>query len=149
LSDLRELYQEVILDHSKRPRNFGKPAAANREAKGHNPLCGDRLTVYALVDGDRIADLAFVGDGCAISKASASLMTETVKGRSVAEAKALFGHFHETVTAKDEVALPEELDRLQVFAGVREFPMRVKCATLPWHTLQAALDGSAEPVKTE
>jgi nitrogen fixation NifU-like protein len=147
MSDLRELYQEVILDHSKRPRNFGRPAAANRQADGHNPLCGDRVRVYLVIADGIIRDAAFEGDGCAISKASASLMTEAVKGRSEAEVRELFARFHDLVTGEGEVV--EELDRLAVFAGVHEFPVRVKCATLPWHTLVAALEGARQPVKTE
>jgi nitrogen fixation NifU-like protein len=148
MSDLRDLYQEVILDHSKRPRNFRVPEDRTAEAKGHNPLCGDRVTVYLkLVDG-QVADVAFQGDGCAISKASASLMTEAVRGRSAAEARRLFALFHEVCTTGADVA-DEELDKLAVFAGVRDYPVRVKCATLPWHTLVAALDGAADPVKTE
>jgi nitrogen fixation NifU-like protein len=147
MSDLRELYQEVILDHSKRPRNFGHPAAANRQADGHNPLCGDRVRVYLVIADGIIRDAAFEGDGCAISKASASLMTEAVKGRSEAEVRELFARFHDLVTGEGEVV--EELDRLAVFAGVHEFPVRVKCATLPWHTLVAALEGARQPVKTE
>jgi nitrogen fixation NifU-like protein len=149
MSDLRELYQEVILDHSKRPRNFGQPAHANRQADGHNPLCGDRLRLYVELTGDAIRDVGFEGDGCAISQASASLMTEAVKGRTTAEARALFHRFHHLVTVADPAAPAEDMNKLAVFAGVRDYPVRVKCATLPWHTLVAALDGVDRPVKTE
>jgi nitrogen fixation NifU-like protein len=139
MSEMRELYQEMILDHHRHPRNFGKLPGANREAEGFNPLCGDRVTVYALMDDDRIQDLSFEGSGCAICMASCSLMTEAVKGQTVAEAEALFGRFHDLVT-NDAAAVDEEaLGKLAVFDGVREFPVRVKCATLPWHTLRAAM----------
>ena len=146
MSDLRDLYQEVILDHNRRPRNFGPLPAANRSAEGHNPLCGDRVTVYLDVEGDRIQDVSFEGAGCAISTASASLMTEALKGRSLEEARTLFHGFHELVTKGDE---GEDLGKLAVFTGVREYPMRVKCATLAWHTLMAALDAKDQPVTTE
>jgi nitrogen fixation NifU-like protein len=146
MSDLRDLYQEVILDHNRRPRNFGPLPAANRRAEGHNPLCGDRVTVYLDVEGDRIRDVSFEGAGCAISTASASLMTEALKGLSVEEARTLFHGFHELVTKGDE---GEDLGKLAVFTGVREYPMRVKCATLAWHTLMAALDAKDQPVTTE
>lgn len=149
MSDLRELYQELILDHSKRPRNFGRPAAANREARGHNPLCGDRLTVYATVEGEAIRELAFEGEGCAISKASASMMTELLKGKPVAEARALFERFHGVVTGTAGELDALDLDKAAVFSGVRDYPVRVKCATLPWHTLVAALDRPGSTVKTE
>jgi nitrogen fixation NifU-like protein len=139
MSEMRELYQEMILDHHRHPRNSGKLPGANREAEGFNPLCGDRVTVYAIIDGDRIKDLSFEGSGCAICIASCSLMTEAVKGMTVAEAEALFGRFHDLVT-KDDAAFDEEaLGKLAVFEGVREFPVRVKCATLPWHALRAAV----------
>lgn len=147
MSDLRELYQEVILDHSRRPRNFGPCPACNRDAKGHNPLCGDRLSVHLDLEGDTIKDVHFEGQGCAISVASASLMTEAVKGKTVAEAKQLFDRFHALVTGKEEA--DDELDKLEVLAGVRDYPVRVKCATLAWHTLAAALEGSHIPVATE
>ena len=146
MSDLRDLYQEVILDHNRRPRNFGPLAAANRRAEGHNPLCGDRVTVYLEVEGGRIRDVSFEGAGCAISTASASLMTEALKGLSLEEARTLFHGFHELVTKGDE---GEDLGKLAVFTGVREYPMRVKCATLAWHTLMAALDAKDQPVTTE
>ncbi|MBX6321209.1 MAG: SUF system NifU family Fe-S cluster assembly protein [Rhodospirillaceae bacterium] len=149
MSELRELYQEVILDHNRRPRNFGRPPQANHEAHGDNPLCGDRVTVYLEVEGDRIADVGFQGRGCAISMASASLMTEMVKGRTVAEAKALFERFHALVTGRGDGTESVELDKLAVLSGVREFPMRVKCATLSWHTLVAALEQDRATVNTE
>ena len=154
MSDLRDLYQEVILDHGKRPRNFRHPADANREAKGDNPLCGDKVTIYLKLSSDhRIEDVAFEGRGCAISTASASLMTEILKGKTEDEAKALFGALHHMCTQDDAVpelpaALEDEFGRLQVLSGVRQYPMRVKCATLAWHTMKAALDG-AEKASTE
>jgi nitrogen fixation NifU-like protein len=152
LSDLRDLYQEVILDHTKRPRNFRELPEANRRADGNNPLCGDRATVYVRVDGDRVTDVTFKGSGCSISTASASMMTESVKGKSREEVERLFTRFHELVTGspdkKDQAAAPE-LGKLAVFSGVCEFPVRVKCASLPWHTLKAALEGDAVPVSTE
>ena len=147
MSELRELYQSTILDHNRSPRNFGKLASANREANGHNPLCGDRITIHADVADDALRDVAFEGAGCAISTASASLMTQAVKGKPLAEVRKLFERFHELLTVGGE---PDaELGKLAVFAGVREYPMRVKCATLAWHTLRAALEGRGEPVKTE
>ena len=149
MDDLRDLYQEVILDHGRRPRNFGVLEGARR-AEGHNPLCGDRVTVFVRVEGDRVADVAFQGSGCAISTASASLMTERLRGMTLAEVEALFGRFRALVTGKD--APPgdaPELGKLEALGGVVEFPMRVKCATLPWHTLEAALASRAEPVTTE
>ena len=151
MGELRELYQEVILDHSKRPRNFGELAGANRRAEGHNPLCGDRETVFIRLEDDLLKDVGFRGAGCAISTASASMMTEAVKGKSRAEAEALFERFHDLITGKDgrnETGAPE-LGKLTVFSGVREFPVRVKCATLPWHTLRAALAGAETTVSTE
>jgi nitrogen fixation NifU-like protein len=149
--DLRELYQEMILDHGKHPRNFGKPADANHTAEGYNPLCGDKCTVYLKVDSTGVVeDAHFSGAGCAISTASASLMTEAVKGKSSEETNAIFRRFQDIVTGKitGQTAL-EELGRLAVLAGVSKFPMRVKCATLPWHTLQAALRQANETVTTE
>jgi nitrogen fixation NifU-like protein len=148
MSGLRELYQEVILDHHRRPRNFRKMEKANRTALGHNPLCGDKISLYLTVADGRVTDIAFEGSGCAISTASASMMTESLKGKTVVEAEALFARFHELVTGKagrDGASL----GKLEVFAGVREFPVRVKCATLAWHTLMAALHGNQEPVATE
>jgi len=147
--DLRDLYQEVILDHNRRPRNFGPLATANHRAEGNHPLCGDRVTVLLEVADGRIRDVAFQGAGCAISTASASMMTEAVKGQTEAEARRLFHVFHDLLTTGAGEGLPE-LDKLAVFTGVREYPMRVKCATLAWHTLIAALDQQQdEPVSTE
>jgi len=155
MADLRELYQEVILEHSKTPRNFRELKPANRKAEGYNPLCGDHFTVYLEVEDSngkegRIRDIAFQGSGCAISKASASMMTQSVKGKSRAEAEKLFDTFHKLVTGQ----LPAngnqaELGKLSVFGGVSEFPVRVKCATLAWHTLRAALENQVEPASTE
>ena len=150
MSDMRELYQEVILDHHKHPRNFGRLSNANRRAEGFNPLCGDRVTVYALVDGSDLKDLSFEGSGCAICMASASVMTDALMGKSVDEADRLFVEFHDLVTG--ESAQTPDLDalgKLAVFMGVREFPVRVKCATLPWHALRAALKDAEKPVTTE
>jgi nitrogen fixation NifU-like protein len=148
MSELTDLYQEVILDHNRRPRNFRAIDEASRTQEGYNPLCGDRLTVYVKLDGDRISDLAFQGTGCAISKASASLMTEALKGRTVDEARDLFERFHDMVTSSTETALPD-LGKLSVLSGVREFPTRVKCASLAWHTLKAAVAGEHGTVSTE
>ena len=140
MSNIRDLYQELMLDHSKRPRNFRKPEGADREANGYNPLCGDRLTVYMHVDGDVVKDIGFQGSGCAISTASASLMTQSLKGKTLAEAEALFGKFHRMLTDPAEPEqLASDLGKLAVFSGVRQFPVRVKCATLAWHTMRAAL----------
>lgn len=146
MSDLRDLYQEVILDHNRAPRNFGKLPNANRESEGHNPLCGDRVSVSLHVEGDRIEGIAFQGSGCAISTASASLMTEALKGRTVEEARRLFHGFHDLLTADGD---SDGLGKLAVFAGVREYPIRIKCATLAWHAAQAALDQKDHPVSTE
>jgi nitrogen fixation NifU-like protein len=143
VNDLRELYQEVILDHSKRPRNFhGMPGASHR-AVGHNPLCGDRATIYLRVEDGVVKDASFEGAGCSISTASASMMTDALRGRTVAEAKALFERFHELVTSDPSRAaeVAPELGKLAVFQGVHEFPMRVKCASLAWHTMKSALEG--------
>jgi len=149
MSELSDLYQEVILDHNRRPRNFRQIDEASRQQEGYNPLCGDRLTVYVKLDGDRIADVAFEGSGCAISKASASLMTEALKGRTVEEARELFDKFHDMVTSPPDVAAPD-LGKLSVLSGVREYPTRVKCASLAWHTLKAAIvDDAKGPVSTE
>ena len=149
-TDLRELYQSVILDHNKRPRNQGSPPGANRHAIGNNPLCGDRLSVHVTLADGVVRDVGFEGQGCAISKASASLMTEAVKGRPVAEAEQLFRAFHALVTS-DPRSTPDTsgLGKLAAFACVREFPVRVKCASLAWHTLKAALSDSHQTVKTE
>lgn len=141
MSDLTELYQEVILDHNKRPRNFRVIDRPSHQAEGFNPLCGDRLNLFLQVDGERITDVAFQGAGCAISKASASLMTDEVKGRSVAEARELFDRFHRMVTTSPDRDV-EDLGKLSVLAGVREFPVRIKCASLAWHTLKAALENA-------
>jgi len=150
MSDLRDLYQELILDHCKRPRNFHVMAEASCQADGHNRLCGDKLHLFVRVENDVIKDIAFQGDGCCISKASASVMSEMLKGKTVAEAEALYTRFHDVVTGPpDEIPDVPELGKLVVFAGVREFPVRVKCATLPWHTLQAALKNEATAVSTE
>ena len=148
--DLRELYQEVILDHGKHPRNHRFPEPYNREGRGYNPLCGDRVTLRVQLDGDKIADIGFIGQGCAISQASCSTMTEALKGKTVAEAEALFEKFHLMVTSDDESGDDiDALGKLAVFAGVREFPMRVKCATLGWHTLNQALHDEAGEATTE
>jgi nitrogen fixation protein NifU and related proteins len=150
MSELRELYQEIILDHNKTPRNFGKIETANRTQEGYNPLCGDHLHVHLHVNGDQIEDISFEGSGCAISKASASLMTAAIKGMPVAEALELFEQFHQMVTAEvDEPVDDEQLGKMAIFAGVREFPMRVKCATLAWHTMKAAVLDGQDPVSTE
>ena len=152
MSGFDELYQELILDHNRAPRNFRIVERADHVAKGHNPLCGDRLQLFVRLDGDRIEDIGFQGDGCAISKASASLMTEAVKGRSRAEADALFRHFHHMVADEPLPAGTPDVDmgKLEAFAGVGAYPARVKCATLAWHTLHAALAGGADqPIKTE
>ena len=147
MSGLAELYQEVILDHNRRPRNF-RPIAGATCKEGYNPLCGDRLKVYVTIADDRIADVAFEGSGCAISKASASLMTEALKGRTLDEARALFDTFQGMVTSPLGSELPA-VGKLAALAGVREFPARVKCASLAWHTVRAALEGASGAVSTE
>ena len=150
MSDLRELYQEVILDHNRHPRNYHEIAGATCTSEGFNPLCGDRLTLYVALDGQVIKEAAFVGSGCAISKASASLLTEAVKGKTLAQARAMFERFHHMVTlAPDKTEDFSDLGKLAVLAGVREFPVRVKCASLAWHTLKAALDSPGATVTTE
>ncbi|HXJ17691.1 MAG TPA: SUF system NifU family Fe-S cluster assembly protein [Candidatus Polarisedimenticolia bacterium] len=150
MSDLRDLYQEVIVEHSKAPRNYGALATANHKAEGYNPLCGDRFTVYLDLEGDAIRDISFQGAGCAISKASASMMTQILKGKSREEAEELFDLFHKLVTGQAPAGDKASLGKLAVFSGVSEFPARVKCATLAWHTLHAALEGKAEStVSTE
>jgi nitrogen fixation protein NifU and related proteins len=150
MSDLRDLYQDVILEHSKTPRNYRELPAANHKAEGFNPLCGDRFTVYVTLEGDAIRDIGFQGTGCAISKASASMMTQSVKGKTMAEAEKIFARFHEMVTGHAPATENNsELGKLTVFSGVSEFPVRVKCATLAWHTLHAALEGKQDPVSTE
>ena len=149
MSELSELYQEIILDHNKKPRNFQRLEDANRTAEGFNPLCGDQITLYLKLDDDGvIRDIAFQGSGCAISKASASLMTSALKGRSRQEAEELFERFRRLVTSDAEMD-PAALGKLAVFSGVREFPARVKCASLAWHTLRAALEGKDEQTTTE
>jgi nitrogen fixation NifU-like protein len=150
MSDLGDLYQEQILEHNKAPRNFRRLATANRHAEGYNPLCGDHFTVYLDLEGDAIRDISFEGSGCAISKASASMMTQILKGKSRAEAEKLFERFHGLVTGhKPSEGGQTDLGKLQVFSGVSEFPVRVKCATLAWHTLLAALKEEKQPVSTE
>ena len=149
MSDLRELYQEIILDHNKHPRNFGELEGADRHADGYNPLCGDRLAIYVNLDGDTITDVSFLGSGCAISKASASLMTDAIKGKTLAQARQLFERFHTLLTDESVAADPAALGKLAVFAGVRDYPTRVKCASLAWHTLRAAFDHHHEFVTTE
>ncbi len=153
MSALRELYQEVILDHGKAPRNFGKPEHVTCESNGHNPLCGDTVTIYLRLNDGIVEEAAFEGRGCAISIASASMMTEILKGKRLGEVSAMFERFHNLVT-EDEAACEgsfdsEEFEKLMVLSGVREFPMRVKCATLAWHTMKAALHGGGEEVTTE
>lgn len=147
-SELSDLYQEVVLDHGKRPRNFGPLEGATHHAEGLNPLCGDHFTVHARLDGDRLAEVRFEGSGCAISKASASVMTGVVKGKSAAEVEALFERFHRLVT-EGPVAASEDLGKLAVFGGVHDYPTRVKCASLAWHALRQALHGGAGAVSTE
>jgi SUF system NifU family Fe-S assembly protein len=149
MSELRELYQEVILEHSKKPRNYRVPETVNHKAEGFNPLCGDHFTVYLDVKDGAIHDLGFQGTGCAISKASASMMTQALKGRTTAEAESMFEKFHGLVTGQSDHPGGEDLGKLAVFAGVSEFPLRVKCATLAWHALRAALRGEQEAVSTE
>jgi nitrogen fixation NifU-like protein len=148
-SELTDLYQEVVLDHGKRPRNFGPLADATHRAEGLNPLCGDHLTVFAKLDGDKVNEARFEGSGCAISKASASVMTGVVKGKTRAEIDAIFERFHRLVTEGPRPGDEESLGKLAVFGGVHEFPTRVKCASLAWHALRAALAGQGEPVSTE
>ena len=151
MSDLRELYQEVILDHGRNPRNFGPLEDANREGHGHNPLCGDKIDVHVKLEDGVVKDVKFEGAGCAISVASASLMTEALKGKTEADVRNLFAKFHTLATGDDEIGLDdlEALDKLAVFSGVRDYPLRVKCATLGWHTLNAALDQNEDMVVTE
>lgn len=150
MSELRDLYQEVILDHSRSPRNRRMPPGANRHADGYNPLCGDRIAVHLRVEDGVVQDIGFEGTGCAISSASASMMTESLRGKTRAEVEALFEKFHDLVTGKsDPEKAAAELGKLAAFSGVREFPIRVKCASLAWHTVRAALDRHVEPVSTE
>ena len=149
MSELSELYQAVILDHNKKPRNFHKLETANHHAEGFNPLCGDQLNLYLELDDDRVKDISFEGSGCAIWKASASMMTQAVKGKSKVEVETLFDEFHRMVTGQlNEEKEPNNLGRLKIFSGVREFPVRIKCATLSWHTLHAALNNESS-VSTE
>ena len=147
MSDLRDLYQEVILDHNKSPRNFGKLKNASHSAEGFNPLCGDRVTISLVLNGDVVEDVRFDGAGCAISTASASVMTQALKGKTRAEVTTIFEQFHDLVTGKDSD--PATMGKLAVFAGVSEFPIRVKCATLAWHTVRAAIHDGHATVKTE
>jgi nitrogen fixation protein NifU and related proteins len=151
MSDIRGLYQEVILDHSKKPRNYRVLEGANHHAEGYNPLCGDRVTIYLKTENGRISDVSFQGSGCAISTSSASLLTETLKGKTLGEADAMFEKFHALVTGESNGKLAGDapLGKLAVFSGVAEFPMRVKCATLAWHTLRSALKGEEKTVSTE
>ena len=148
-SDVRELYQQVIVDHSKRPRNLRPLEGANRKVEGYNPLCGDKVTIYVKLENGVIADISFEGSGCAISTASASLLTESLKGKTLAEAEALFESFHNLLTGLEPAAEAPKLGKLVVFSGVCDYPTRVKCATLAWHTLHAALSGEGEKVSTE
>ena len=143
------LYQELILDHNRKPRNFREMEHADHQLLGHNPLCGDQLTLWLKMDGDRIADVSFKGQGCAISKASASLMTTSVKGKTREEAEVIFEKFHDLVTGKLDEAQAKELGSLRAFGGVSKFPLRVKCASLAWHTLHSALHGEGKTVSTE
>lgn len=144
---LNDLYQEIIIDHSRRPRNFHVMDEATRRVEGYNPLCGDKLALYVKIENGVVSDISFVGSGCAISTASASLMTESIKGKTREEAEAILERFHDLLTT--EKAVPGNLGKLAVFSGVREFPARVKCATLAWHTLKSAIEGTAEVVSTE
>ena len=148
--ELRELYQEVILDHSKRPRNYRALENASKRAKGYNPLCGDKIDIFLRLEGGVVTEVSFQGTGCAISTASASIMTESLKGKTLEEVESLFDAFHDLVTGKGPTGHgKEKLGKLAVFAGVQEFPIRVKCATLAWHTLRAALENKEEAVSTE
>ena len=151
MSDLRELYQEVILDHGRNPRKFGRIENASHNARGRNPICGDDTTIYLEMDGDQIRDISFEGSGCAISTSSASLMSEALRGKTLDEVRALFDDFHEMVTGdpSQKAEVSSEMGKLAVMAGVREFPIRVKCATLGWHALLAALEDSGDTVSTE
>ena len=149
MTDLQDLYQELILDHSRRPRNLRKLAEASRSAEGFNPLCGDKVKVYLKMSGNTVTDASFEGSGCAISTASASIMTEALKGKTREEAEALFEAFHDLVTGRPMAVDSPDLGKLEVFSGVSEFPIRVKCATLSWHTMKAALKGDGDTVSTE
>ncbi|HYW03811.1 MAG TPA: SUF system NifU family Fe-S cluster assembly protein [Gammaproteobacteria bacterium] len=147
--DLKSLYQDIIVDHNRSPRNFRRIEGATRRIDGYNPLCGDRITLYVKLSGDVIEDVSFEGSGCAISTASASLMTETLKGRRVEEAEQLFQSMHDLLTREDSGVDPDSLGKLAALEGVRDYPSRVKCATLCWHTLHSALQGDDQPVTTE
>lgn len=149
MNELQELYREVILDHNRRPRNFGEIESADRVIEGTNPLCGDRMTLYVQLDGDRVADIRFKGTGCAISVASSSLMTERVKGRTIEETRKLFDQVHDMLTSESSEPPAEDLEKLAALAGVRDYPSRVKCASLAWHALSAALAGEQREVTTE
>ena len=149
MSELEELYQEIVMEHNRQPRNFREPAGANRRANGFNPFCGDMVTLFLEIDDDRIADVGFQGSGCAISKASASMLTESVKGKSTPEAAGIFDAFHRLLTDGASDRDTDVLGDLEVLAGVSAFPTRVKCATLAWHALRSALEGREETVKTE
>ena len=149
MSDLREIYQQLILDHNKNPRNFRSIESAHRKAEGNNPLCGDKVTLFINLDGDQISDIAFQGSGCAISKASASLMTDALKGKTVQEADALFHAFQNMVTNNQAEENLNTMGKLAVFSGVRQYPTRIKCATLPWHAAHAALHNQQETITTE
>ena len=146
--DIKDLYQEIIVDHNRNPRNFGVIADADKTMEGFNPLCGDKLKLYIKIDGQNISDIAFDGTGCAISVASASLMTDAMKGKSIDEAETLFNNFHSLITTENEID-GDHLGKLAVLAGVKDFPARVKCASLCWHTLRSALIGDDKPVTTE
>ena len=147
--DIKDLYREIIVDHNRSPRNFGKLANADRTLEGFNPLCGDRLTLYMTLDGDRIKEISFDGTGCAISVASASLMTEAMKGKTVSEAKEIFNDFRKLLTGGDMEPDMSKLGKLAALAGVRDYPTRIKCAILCWHTLNSLLQGKAEAVSSE
>ena len=149
MSNLEALYQEVILDHNRKPRNFREMEHADRRVEGRNPLCGDEITLWVKLDGDKLADVSFKGSGCAVSKSSASLMTSSVKGKTKAESLELFERFHQMITGKMPEADREKLGSLAALGGVSRFPIRVKCASLAWHALRSALDGSADEVSTE
>ena len=149
MAELGDLYQDIILEHSKRPRNYRTLEAANRKAEGFNPLCGDHFTVYLEIGDGQIRDISFQGSGCAISKASASMMTQALKGKRTEEAEELFQKFHQVVTGKNGTESHDDLGKLEAFAGVSEYPVRVKCATLAWHALRAALQGEQHAVSTE
>ena len=149
MTNLEALYQEVILDHNRKPRNFREMENADRRIDGRNPLCGDQVTLWVKLDGDRVADVSFKGTGCAISKSSASLMTSSVKGKTLAETRALFDRFHDMITGKMSDADREKMGSLAALGGVSKFPLRVKCASLSWHALKSAIDGQGGDVSTE